>query len=128
MPEAEDGKKWMLTAVDVCTRWAFVQPMNALDSQEAAQIVLENWGKVVVFFNPRWATHDGGAEFKGIFGDMCAVLKVERHVSLHDRPAGHGIIERFNRGVWQVYDLYETLLQCSKQYQPYPSELQLFLY
>ena len=63
----------------------------------SALSLLQNWGKLGVGFRPTKITHDGGPEFKARFEDMCAVLKLHRHVSMHDRPAGHGLIERFNR-------------------------------
>ena len=47
-------------------------------------------------------THDGGSEFKSRFEDMCHVLQKERHISISDRPEGHGIIERFNRDIMQL--------------------------
>ena len=70
--------------------------MKELNSETTALQILQNWGKVGVGFRPRKITHDGGAEFKSLFEDMCAVLMMHRHVSMHDRPAGHGLVEKFN--------------------------------
>ena len=33
---------------------------------------------------------------------MCHILQKERHISISDRPEGHGIIERFNRDIMQL--------------------------
>ena len=37
MEKADNGCEWMLTMVDVCTRWAIVQPLHELTAEAAAQ-------------------------------------------------------------------------------------------
>ena len=108
MPESH-GFKYLLTMVDVCTRWGIAEPMQALDSTQAAIAASRQWGKAGVHFRARRLSHDGGSEFKGFFEDMCAAIsKIHQHVSLHDRPAGHGIVERFNRELTQTIGKLST--------------------
>ena len=103
LPKAKSGHQWLLTMIDVCSRWAAIaRPMADMGHKEVAQTVMEEWAHVGVHIHPQRVTHDGGNEFKSRFEDMCHVLQKERHVSISDRPEGHGIIERFNRDVMQL--------------------------
>ena len=62
---------------------------------------MQNWRKVGVHVKPTKVTSGGGSEFKGKVNEILTVLQKNHHVSLHDRPAGHGAIERFNRELCQ---------------------------
>ena len=103
------GFKYLLTMVDVASRWAIAEPMQTLDSTQAAIAASRQWGKAGVHLRARRLSHDGGSEFKGFFEDMCAAInKIHQHVSMHDRPAGHGIVERFNRELTQTIGKLST--------------------
>ena len=104
LPKSKAGHEWLLTMIDVCSRWAIARPLRKEEfkNEEIARIMHEELSKTGVHINPRLITHDGGAEFKKRFEDVCHVLQRVRHVSIGDRPEGHGIIERFNRDIMQL--------------------------
>ena len=80
MPKSKSGNKWMLTMIDICSRWAIARPVSNIQHQEMAHIIMEEWAKVGVHIVHRKATNDGGGEFKARFEDMplCHLLKKER--------------------------------------------------
>ena len=94
LPKSKSGHQWLLTMVDVCSRWGIATPMKDMGHEEVALQVLEEWARVGVHVAPKRVTHDGGNEFKSRFEDMCHVMQKQRHISISDRPEGHGIIER----------------------------------
>ena len=101
---AKSGHEWILTMIDVCSRWAIARPMKKEEfkNEEIARIISEELSKTGVHIVPKRITHDGGSEFKKRFEDTCHVLQRLRHISIGDRPEGYGIIERFNRDIMQL--------------------------
>ena len=95
--------------IDVHSRWAIARPLQDMGHEEVACTVMEEWARVGVHnvILPKIITHDvhdGGNEFNSRFEDMalCHILQKEHHISISDRPEGHSIIERFNRGIMQL--------------------------
>ena len=117
LPKYKSGHQWLLTMVDVCSRWGIATPMKDMGHEEVALQVLEEWARVGVHVAPKIITHDGGNEFKSRFEDMCHVMQKQRHISISDRPEGHGIIERYNRDIMQ---LIAKMCPTGKQDQAWP--------
>ena len=102
LPKSKSGHEWLLTRIDVHSRWATARPLKDMGHEEVAHTVMEEWAHLGVHIQPKMITHDGGNEFKSRFEDMCHILQKECHISISDRPEGHGIIERFNRDIMQL--------------------------
>ena len=71
MPKARSisGHEWLLTMVDVCSRWAIARPVTTIANEVIARIATEEWGKVGMHINVQKVTHDRGGEFKKHFED-----------------------------------------------------------
>lgn len=96
------GDVYILTMIDVCSRWAIATILPELNAITVARAVQAEWGKAGVHFRPRIVSHDGGPEFKKEVEDTMALLVEHRHISTRNRPEGHGLIERLNRDLCQL--------------------------
>jgi len=107
LTKAKNGYEYVLTMIDVATRWGIAQPIRlkkagSLTAEDSALCVLEQWSKLGTHITPRRVCHDGGSEFKAGFEDMCDLLMESRHVSVARRAYGHGAVERYNRDITQL--------------------------
>ena len=57
MPKPKSGNEWMLTMIDVCSRWAVARPVSNIQHQEMARVIMEEWAKVGVHIVPRKVAH-----------------------------------------------------------------------
>ena len=96
------GDRPVLTMIDVCSSWGIATVLPELNAKAAARAIMAEWGKAGVHFRARKVSHDGGAEFKKEVQDTMALMIDRTLVSSHDRPEGHGKIERFNRDLCQL--------------------------
>ena len=98
-----DGKfEYVLTMVDICSRWVIARPMQNRSSEEVARTIVEMWHEAGVHFTPTTVVHDNGSEFKKTFIEVCHLLNVEQSWSIAGRPESHGVIEKFNHDFCQL--------------------------
>ena len=95
---AAKGYKYVLVAVDVYSRWAeavAIQDKSAQTVAEAlVQAVLTNTAGAL-----KLVVCDQGSEFKGELAAAMQILKVEQRYTAAYRSEGHGLAERYNRGL-----------------------------
>ena len=92
----------VLTMRDVCSRWVIATPVVNKTSKEIARVMVEQWSKAGVHFQPEQVIHDNGSEFKRVFQAACELINVEQRWSIAGRPESHGLIERFHRDLCQM--------------------------
>ena len=102
MPTAKDGYKFMITMIDVCSRYAVARKAKSITASQVASDVLEAWSALGCHVVPKYVTHDGGQEFKETFAKAVDILQKHRHVSMARRSDGHGMVERYNRDLTQL--------------------------
>lgn len=91
---AKGGYRFVLSYIDLATRWPEAVPLNAASAQEVCEQLLHI---VSMHGIPSWITSDQGKPFivegtKQLF----VLLGVEQHLVAPYRPEGNGTVERFH--------------------------------
>lgn len=100
MPESTAGHKYVLTMVDVATRWAFFVPLKRLDSVSVMKAVVDKL--YAAGASPELFITDNGSEFKKTFATFCALLSVQVRKSVPHHAEGHGLVEAANRTISDI--------------------------
>ncbi len=102
-------KRYLVTAIDLKTRFAFAYAYRNLSSASAKDFI-EKYRKVSPFDIKRIQTDNGG-EFEKHFRDYVEKEKIIHYHTYPRRPQSNGCIERFNRTVkeqhinWNIEEL-----------------------
>ena len=101
LPEAKDGSKYILVAVDSFSRWA---EAYALPDAEAATCMTALYNNFFSRFGlPRQLHSDQGKNFESkLFQEMCRLTGVNKTRTTPFHPRGDGQVERFNRTLLQM--------------------------
>jgi len=110
MSESE-GYKYLLTVVDVYSRYGKAIPLKNISARTVSEAVRDHVSPCGFGRPPRWLT-DGGSEFKAEMAEALEAWDAKAIKSAADHPQSHGIIERYNR---QVINNVAKLLKESKQ-------------
>lgn len=94
-------KKYLITAVDVNTRFAFACAYPTLNSLAAKDFM----GKLLMVtpFKIERIQTDNGGEFEKYFRDFVADNKIVHYNTYPKHPQSNGYIERFNRTIQEQY-------------------------
>lgn len=94
-------KKYLITAVDVNTRFAFACAYPSLNSLAAKDFM----GKLLMVtpFKVERIQTDNGREFEKYFRDYVADNKIVHYNTYPKHPQSNGYIERFNRTIQEQY-------------------------
>ena len=97
---ASKDYKYILTCVDVCSRWAIAIPLESITSESILKALI--WNVVSLYGLPEEWIVDGGSEFKGDFDQAFVLMgrKIHRSVAYHHE--GNGAVERFNRTLCDI--------------------------
>ena len=106
-----DGYKYLLTVVDVYSRYGIAVPLKDISARTVSEAVRDHISPCGFGRPPRWLT-DGGSEFKAEMAEALEAWDAKAIKSAADHPQSHGIIERYNR---QVINNVAKLLKESKQ-------------
>lgn len=92
LSKRNDNIKYLLVAIDVFSRYAWVRPLKDKTSKEVTKALLE----ILKHVKPKKIRSDGGAEFqnkliKNVFSDN----QIYHHTSLNEVKANY--VERFNK-------------------------------
>ena len=101
LPEAKDGSKYILVAVDSFSRWA---EAYSLPDAEAATCISALYTNFFSRFGlPRQLHSDQGKNFESkLFEEMCRLTGVNKTRTTPFHPRGDGQVERFNRTLLQM--------------------------
>ena len=101
LPRSAAGNKFIVVVVDYFTKWpeAFAVP------DQKAETVAEGFVRHVVsrFGVPREIHTDQGTNFESnVFEEVLRILGITRTRTTPMHPQGNGLVERFNRTLWQL--------------------------
>jgi len=95
-PTSRNGFKYMLTGVDLFTRWAFAIPIVTHDAKTVARCLVDRVFPLVGI--PEEILSDRGREFLSkLMSDLCDMLQVRRLTTSAYKPSTNGCVERFHR-------------------------------
>jgi transposase InsO family protein len=102
-----DGlKRYMLTAIDIPTRFAFAYTYKSISSANAGDF-LNKFRRVVPFRIMRIQT-DNGHEFQKHFAEACHEQKLIHFFNYPRHPQSNSHLERFNRTVQEQFAYWHT--------------------
>ena len=92
--------KYILTCVDVCSRWAIAIHLESITSESILKALI--WNVVSLYGLPEEWIVDGGSEFKGDFDQAFVLMgrKIHRSVAYHHE--GNEAVKRFNRTLCDI--------------------------
>ena len=111
----KDIKKYLLTAIDLKSRFAFSYAYDRLSSMSAKDFLQKL--QIVCPFKIQRIQTDNGAEFNKHFREYIEKNKLVHFHNYPRRPQSNAYIERFNRTIqeqyvqWNYLDLKENLTQ-----------------
>lgn len=132
-----EGNRYVITATDAMSKWAFAKPSQTVRTRELIQFVEEEI--LAVHGMPKRIITDRGTQFtSGEWREFISKLKVEHKLTTPYHPQANGIDERLNGTLmrilrnyvdahqekwdehlkWALY-LYNTTVHDSTGYSPY---------
>jgi len=101
LPRTERGNEYILSMIDLSTRWAEAIPLRTTTSEEIAHTMVGEWitryGMPVEILTDQ-GPNMVGAVMRQCLRDMC--IKPKR--SSPEHPAGNGAVERFNGTIGRI--------------------------
>ena len=95
-PTSRCGKQYIVTVIDMFSRWAEAYAVSNHTAPVVAQVLLDNW--FCRFGVPRRLLSDQGTEFQSqLFTELCNRLGIDKIRSSPYKPSTNGQIERFHR-------------------------------
>lgn len=95
MPPCE-GKRYLLTVVDRCTRWVEAIPLSDITASTCANALLSGW--IARFGTPDHVTSDRGTQFVSeLWKCLSRLLGIQLHHTTAYRPEANGMVERLHR-------------------------------
>ncbi|XP_042891620.1 uncharacterized protein K02A2.6-like [Penaeus japonicus] len=80
LPISNEGSKYVLTVIDVLTRFLIAVPIKSKEAKEVAQAFITH--VVSIHGVPKHVITDGGREFVNeVLKDICRLLQIDRHTT-----------------------------------------------
>ena len=93
-PTSARGHRWILTLVDVATRYPDAVPMKSITTEAVAESLVEMFSRVGI---PDEILSDRGSQFTSdVMREVCRLLSVSQLHSAPYHPQCNGMVERFN--------------------------------
>src|SRR3989338_736870 len=93
LPTTPSGNNYLLIAVDVCTRFAFLRPIPSKTAASVAMVLLDIFAN---FGFPRVLSSDNGREFvNSIIDEFAKATGFATRTTSAYHPRGNGLAERF---------------------------------
>ena len=92
MPTSTTGFKYILTSIDLLTRWVIMTPLKNVEAQTVINALINNTFKP--FRQARRVITDNGTHFIGVFDETCRELQIQHTFISAYRPNVNGICER----------------------------------
>ena len=96
-PKSKRGREHALCMVDVASRWAYVAPLDKINSASVVEAV----ERLIIGdgCNPKLFISDNGSEFRKDFIEFAEVYGIKAKKSVPHHAAGHGLVEAFNHTI-----------------------------
>ena len=95
-PTSKSGNVYILTILDVFTKWAEALPLRNKESTTVARVLFDTF--LVRFGAPLQILSDQGREFEnGVLHELCRLLGIDKIKTTSYKPSTNGGIERFHR-------------------------------
>lgn len=102
---APNGNKYILTIVDVFTRYAWAYPLRHKTAKDVKDAFVKFFDEIDVSKFPiKRIMSDDGAEWKGVFTEFLKEKGISHSVS--NRSVANGIVERFNKTIKGLLEKY----------------------
>ena len=85
------GYRYVLTAVDLCTRWCMFYPLKTKYPAEVIAVFLQQWCHMHGL--PQFILSDRGKEFQGVASTVCEILQVKQIRTTPYHPRTNGLCE-----------------------------------
>ncbi len=93
-PRSRSGHKYLLTMVDMASRYPETLPLKSITAEEVAEGMAELFCRHGI---PRAILSDQGKQFESeLFNQLCTKLKINKIRSSPYHPQSNGIVERFH--------------------------------
>ena len=106
-----DGFRYVLTVVDLCTRWCMFFPTKTKYPAEVIAIFLQHWCHIHGL--PQFILSDRGKEFQGVASTVCEVLQVQQIRTTPYHPRTNGLCESQHKML-----TYELKIRCNRKNAP----------
>ena len=95
VPETENGNKYVLTIIDLFTRYAVAVCIPDQSAATVVEAVTNRW--LLIYGPPRKILTDQGTNFESIqFHNMCNTWRISKVRTTTYHPPGNGLCERLN--------------------------------
>ena len=95
-PTSKSGNIYILTIIDVFTKWAEALPIRNKEATTVARVLVDAF--LVRFGMPIQILSDMGKEFEnGILHEICRIMDIDKIKTTSYKPSTNGGIERFHR-------------------------------
>ena len=86
-----NGYRYVLTAVDMCTRWVQFVPLKSKFAAEVMLALCHTW--FAVHGVPQFILSDRGKEFMGVVSTICEAAKIKQIRTTPQHPQSNGLCE-----------------------------------
>ena len=100
-PRSRKGNVWILTILDIFSKWALAFPIRHHDAITVSKILIEK--VFTTYGTPRQLLSDRGKEFEShLMMELCKQFEIEKLRTVSYKPSTNGAIERFHRTLNQL--------------------------
>jgi hypothetical protein len=107
LPKGPHGNKYLLTAIDYCTKWPLAKAVECCSAEVAAKFIEQEI--VSTYGIPEEIVSDRGAAFNSaILEALLARFKIKHLMTSAYHPRTNGAVERFNGEIGKILKKYCT--------------------
>lgn len=100
LPTTARGNKYILTMIDVFTKWVKATPIPDQQTRTIAEVFIKQW--ICRHGVPLTLHSDQGSNFSSeLFTELCRLLRMNKTRTTPFHPQGNGAVERFHRTLRQ---------------------------
>ena len=104
VPTSTAGNKYVLTIIDMATRWIELVPLRTIDAPTVARAFFMEW--CCRYGRPKQMLTDQGSNFESkLFAAFCRILSISKKRTTAYRPQTNGRCERANGMMKQMVSL-----------------------
>ena len=94
-PASDRGHRYILTVIDMCTRFPDAVPLKSIDTNTVSEALLAIYSRVGI---PRHLHTDNGSQFtSGMMAEVTRLLSIKHTFSTAYHPMGNGLVENCNK-------------------------------